>query len=142
MSASAASAFTVNPLDGRGIGIRCRGVTTRKYVEMRVPGSPGCCTARLPVHSVEFPDLRSGHDDALRRQERTLQPPASAVAAEAAAGRDHAMTGHVRPPALAHDVANGARRAWAACELGHIAVCRHAAHRNAAHDIQYALEKG
>src|SRR5262245_15327928 len=111
MSASAASAVTVIPLDGRGIGVRCRGVTTRKYVETRVPVSPDGLAARLPVDPIEFADLRSRHDHALSAQERALQRLAAAVAAEAAARRDHAVTGHVRPSALAHDVADRPRRA-------------------------------
>src|SRR5207244_6117616 len=70
--------------------------------------------------------------------QRPLQHLVAAVAAEASAGRDHAVAGHVGAAASFHDVADGARGARASCELGDVAVRRHASRRNAPHDGEHA----
>src|SRR5439155_2082557 len=51
---------------------------------------------------------------------------------------DHAVAGHVWAAASFHDVADGARGARLACELGDVAVRRHASRRNAPHDGEHA----
>src|SRR5690242_759498 len=49
--------------------------------------------ARLPADAVEVPDAFARHGHAFRDQQRPFQRLAAAVAAEPAAGGDHAVTG-------------------------------------------------
>lgn len=64
-----------------------------------------------PSDEIQPPNAFVGDENAFRHQQRPFQSFAATVSPKPAAGRDHAVARHVRTPALAQDVADGARRA-------------------------------
>ena len=97
--------------------------------------------ARLPADAVEIAHPRAADGDAFSDEQRALQRLAAAVAAEAATGGDHAVAGHIAPAAALHDVANGARRARSAGELGDFAVRGDLPRRNAPYHREHAVRE-
>src|SRR4030095_14092887 len=89
-SAGATAWLTVDWLDGKGIGGRClAGVTSGRYGKTLTRSSP------LEPDPAEVADPGAGHDDPFGDQERPLERLAAAAAADAAAGRDHAVARYV-----------------------------------------------
>ena len=91
-----------------------------------------------PAHSVELADTPPGHDDAFRSKQRPLEHLTSAVSADSAAGRNHAMARHVGPSAVPHDVANRTPGARPPGKQRDVAVGGDAAGWDAADDREHA----
>ena len=99
------------------------------------PGSPAAV--------LEITDSFPPDRDSLGLQQRPLERRRSAIAPEAPGCRDYPVTGNIPRLAVAHDVANGPRRAGAASEPGDVAISRHLADRDAANGGEHAgLEVG
>src|SRR5581483_11759357 len=142
-----ASRFPLVSLDGKGTGWRCfASVTqrdTRKIVGKVHAGARrwSCSAAAPPSNAAEIAHPLAADDHPFGGQERAFQQLTAAVPAEAAAGRDDAVTRNVRPPAVPHDIAHGARRARTSRHRRDITVGGDAAGRNPPNDHQDAGTK-
>ncbi len=90
-----------------------------------------------PPASVGFPDLQPRHGDPLGAEQAPLEGEVSTEAAQSPSGSHHAVAGHVRPVAGAHDVSNGACGAGPTGEPRHVAVGGNSAGRDPTDDRQH-----
>jgi hypothetical protein len=82
----------------------------------------------------EISDRRSGDLQSLGTKERTFQFEVTTITPEFARGGDDTMTRHIRPAAVAHDVAHRTRRARSSRRFSDVAVGGDAANGNSPDD--------
>jgi hypothetical protein len=85
-----------------------------------------------PAALLEITNPFPADDDSFSLQQSPLEQRRSAIPPEAPGCRNHPVAGNISRLAVAHDVANRARRPRSAREFGDVAIGRHLADRDAA----------
>ena len=110
-------------------------------VRLRPFGGGTSCRPGSPAAVLEITDPFPADHDPFSPEQRPLERRRSAIPAEPAGRRDHAVAGDVLRPAVTHDVADRARGARPAGEFSDIAVGEHPAGRDAADDAEDSAVK-
>jgi len=92
-----------------------------------------------PANPLELTDPGTRDNHAFCGKQRAFQGFAASVAAETPSSGNHAVAGHIAPPARFHDVSDRARRTRPPRQCRHLTVSRDTPHRDFANDEEDSI---